>query len=290
MGKIRKAIIPVAGLGTRLLPATKAQPKEMLPVVDKPVIQYIVEEAVAAGIEEIVFVTSLGKRAIEDHFDRNFELEYRLHQKKKTKELEEVARIGKLAKFAFVRQQKPLGDGHAILSALPFVDEHEPVAVFFGDDIIIHKTPGIAQLREAHNRYGDSVMAVERVPKSQISRYGVVGGVALGRHVWEIKKFIEKPSPKEAPSNLGVIGRYVITPPIMKILAKQKPGRDGEIRLADAFMTALRQGLPLYAREIEGERYDCGTKLQFLQAAVALGLKHPEVNGEFKKFLRRLIR
>lgn len=288
--KIRKAIIPVAGLGTRLLPATKAQPKEMLPVVDKPVIQYIVEEAVAAGIEEIIFVTSLGKRAIEDHFDRNFELEYRLQQKHKKKELAEVARIGKLAKFAFVRQQKPLGDGHAILSALPFVDEHEPVAVFFGDDIIVNDTPGIAQLMEVAAKYGDSVMAVERVPRADVSRYGIVGGASVGKKVWEVKQFVEKPSPQSAPSNLGVIGRYVITPAIMKILAKQKPGRDGEIRLADAFATALKKGVPLYAREIEGERYDCGTKLQFLQAAVSLGLKHPEVNGEFRTFLKKVIK
>lgn len=286
MPTIRKAIIPVAGIGTRLLPATKAQPKEMLTVVDKPVIQYIVEEAVAAGITEIIFVTSIGKRALEDHFDRNFELEYRLRQKGKTKELEEISRVGRLAKFAFVRQQKPLGDGHAILSAIPFIDEHEPVAVLFGDDIIDAPVPGIGQLMKTFERYNDPVVAVERVPKTEISRYGVIGGTRVAKGVYEVSTLVEKPAAKDAPSDLGVIGRYIITPAIVAILKKQRAGIGGEIRLADAFATALKKGLPLYAREIEGARYDCGNKLQFLEAAVMLGLKHPEVNGKFRKFLR----
>lgn len=289
MPTIRKAIIPVAGIGTRLLPATKAQPKEMLPVVDKPVIQYIVEEAVAAGITEIIFVTSIGKRALEDHFDRNFELEYRLRQKGKLKELEEVSRVGRLAKFAFVRQQKPMGDGHAILSAVPFIDEHEPVAVLFGDDIIDAKVPGIGQLMKTYDRYNDAVLAVERVPKTEISRYGVVGGARVSTGVYEVKTIVEKPPTAKAPSNLGVIGRYIITPAIIEILKKQKPGAGGEIRLADAFAAAVRRGLPLYAREIEGDRYDCGNKLQFLEAAVMIGLKHPEVNGKFRKFLKSVL-
>lgn len=286
MAKIRKAIIPVAGIGTRLLPATKAQPKEMLTVVDKPVIQYIVEEAVAAGIEEIIFVTSIGKRALEDHFDRNFELEYRLRQKGKLRELEEVSRVGRLAKFAFVRQQKPLGDGHAILSAIPFVDEHEPVAVLFGDDIIDAKVPGIRQLMETFERYNDLVIAVERLPKSELSRYGIIGGTRVAAGVYEISRIVEKPATKDAPSNLGIIGRYIITPEIVSILKKQKLSVSGEIRLADALITALKKGLPLYAREIDGIRYDCGNKLQFLEASVMIGLKHPEVNGRFRKFLK----
>lgn len=286
---IRKAIIPVAGIGTRLLPATKAQPKEMLPVVDKPVIQYIVEEAVAAGIQEIIFVTSIGKRALEDHFDRNFELEYRLKQKGKKKELDEVSRIGKLAKFAFVRQQKPLGDGNAILTALPFVDEHEPVAVLFGDDIMQGKTPAIGELMATYERYGDPVFAVAAVPKSEVHRYGIAAGTRLDDRTIEVKYLVEKPRAHEIKSNLAIVGRYVLTPEIMGLLKKQKPGRDGEIRIADAFMTALKKKRPLYARAVEATWYPTGTKLDYLMTNVALGLKHPEVNGEFRKFLKKIL-
>lgn len=285
---VRKAIIPVAGLGTRFLPATKAQPKEMLPVVDKPVIQYIVEEAVASGIEEIIFVTSMGKRAIEDHFDRNFELEYRLREKKKKKELEEIAKIGKLAKFSFVRQGAPLGDGHAVLSALPFVDEHEPVAVLFGDDIIASKKPALKDLIETYSRYSDPVIIVSEVPKNEVSRYGVIGGKKISEGLWEITEFVEKPSPEEAPSNLIFAGRAIITPEVMKILAAQKAGRDGEIRLANAFETYLKKGRAIYARLHEGKRYDCGTKLGFLIAQVELGLEHPDVGSQFSKYLKNL--
>ena len=284
--QIRKAIIPVGGLGTRFLPATKAQPKEMLPVVDRPVIQYIVEEAVAAGITEIIFVTAIGKRAIEDHFDRNFELEYRLEQKAKRRELEDIAAIGRLAAFAFVRQAKPLGDGHAVLAALPFVDAHEPVAVLFGDDIIDAAQPGIAQLMETHAAYGGSVVAVTRVPRSETNRYGVIAGRKRAPHVVAVTKFVEKPKPKDAPSTLAVIGRYILTPAIREMLKDQTAGSDGEIRLADAFATALRAGEPLFAREIIGTRYDCGNKLGFLKANVAFALRNPELNTAFRKFLK----
>lgn len=288
--KIRKAIIPVAGMGTRFLPASKAQPKEMLAVVDKPVIQYIVEEAVASGIEEIVFVTAIGKRAIEDHFDRNFELEYRLEQKGKMKEFEEVSKIGKLAKFAFVRQSKPIGDGHAVLSALPFIDSHEPVAVLFGDDIIDNgkKTPALKQLMNAYDTYQDPVVALQAVPKKDVSRYGVIGGKKVGGRVWQVDRFVEKPSPKEAPSNLIVIGHYILTPDVLEILKTQKPGRDGEIRLADAFITYLGQKRALYGCEFEGTRYDCGDKLGYLKAQIDLGLKHPDVGADLKKYLKSL--
>lgn len=285
---VKKAIIPVAGLGTRFLPATKAQPKEMLPVVDKPVIQYIVEEAVASGIEEIIFVTSMGKRAIEDHFDRNFELEYRLEEKKKKKELEEVARISKLAKFAFVRQGAPLGDGHAVLSAMPFVDEHEPVAVLFGDDIIASKIPALKDLIEIYDRYNDPIITVSKVSKKEVNRYGVIDGKKVSLGLWEINKFVEKPSPEEAPSNLIFAGRAIITPEIMKILSTQKAGRDGEIRLANAFETYLKKGRAIYAKLHEGKRYDCGAKLGFLIAQVELGLAHKEVGKQFSKYLKNM--
>lgn len=286
--QIKKAVIPVAGLGTRFLPATKAQPKEMLPVVDKPVIQYIVEEAVASGIEEIIFVTSMGKRAIEDHFDRNFELEYRLREKKKLKELEEVAKISKLANFSFVRQGAPLGDGHAVLSALPFVDEHEPVAVMFGDDIIASRKPALKELVEIYDHYQDPVITVSEVPKKEVSHYGVIDGKKIANELWEITKFVEKPAPEEAPSNLIFAGRAIITPEVMKILSSQKAGRDGEIRLANAFETYLKTGRAIYAKHHEGKRYDCGTKLGFLIAQVELGLEHPDVGKQFAKYLKNM--
>lgn len=286
--KIRKAIIPVAGMGTRFLPASKAQPKEMLSVVDKPVIQYIVEEAVASGIEEIIFVTAIGKRAIEDHFDRNFELEYRLEQKKKVEALKEITKIGKLAKFAFVRQNKPLGDGHAILSALPFVDKHEPVAILFGDDIIDGKIPALRQLIDVYEKFGDPVIALQKVPKKDVSSYGVIGGKSIGKNTWKINRFVEKPSVKEAPSDLIVIGRYIITPEIMALLPKQTPGKDGEIRLADAFETHLKQGKGLSGCQFEGTRYDCGNKLGFVKAQIELGLKHKEIGKDLKKFLKTI--
>lgn len=285
MQKIRKAIIPVAGMGTRFLPATKAQPKEMLAVVDKPVIQYIVEEAVAAGIEEIIFVTAIGKRAIEDHFDRNFELEYRLEQKKKLKELEEIEEVGKLANFAFVRQQKPLGDGHAVLSAAPFVGDDEAVAVLFGDDIITGKVPAIKQLIDVYEKYGDPVIALQEMPHEEVHNYGVIDGTKVGQNTWEIKSFVEKPKTEEAPSDLAVVGRYVITPSILQRLATQKPGKDGEIRLADAFTSALTDGEVLYGCKFEGRRYDCGNKLQFVIAQIELGLTHPEVKDELARYL-----
>lgn len=289
MSSIRKAIIPVAGLGTRFLPATKSQPKEMICLVDKPVIQYIVEEAVASGIKEIIFVTSIGKRAIEDHFDRNFELEYRLRQKGKKKELEEISRIGKLAKFAFVRQQKPLGDGHAILSALPFVNEHEPVAVMFGDAVTDAKVPALKQLIDTYEAFKNPVVGVTRLQKKDISGYGVIDGTSVGNRVYKIKRFVEKPQPQDAPSNMAVMGEYILTPEILQILKKQKPGQGGEIRIADALITYLNQGKDLYATDVDGTWYDCGNKLQFLIASVAFGLKHPDLHTPFKKYLKETI-
>lgn len=285
--KIKKAIIPVAGMGTRFLPATKAQPKEMLAVVDKPIIQYIVEEATAAGIEEIIFVTAIGKRAIEDHFGRAFELEYRLEQKKKIKELKDIKQIGKLAKFGFVRQAKPLGDGHAILSALPFIDRHEPAAVLFGDDIIDAKKPALKQLMEVYEKYGDPVVALDEVPKKMVSNFGVIDGIQLDDQTWQIKRFVEKPPVEKAPSNLIVIGRYIITPEIYDLLETQTPGPDGEIRLANAFATHLKNGKAMYGCNFKGTWYNCGDKLGFIKAQVELGLKHKEVGPELKKYLKK---
>lgn len=287
--KIRKAILPVAGLGTRFLPATKAQPKEMLTVVDKPVIQYVVEEAVASGIEEIIFVTSLGKRAIEDHFDRSFELESRLEEKGKKDELEGLRRISNMAKFAFVRQQAPLGDGHAILAALPFVDAKEPVAILFGDDIFDAKIPVMSQLTLAYAKYHDPVIALYDVGRKNVSSYGIADGKMLSKDLMEISGFVEKPKTEEAPSNLAAVGRYIITPEIMEILKTQKPGKDGEIRLADAFITSLSRGAAMYGRIVDAVRYDCGNKSQFLLANIAYGLRHPKVAPDFKKGLKKLL-
>lgn len=285
--KIKKAIIPVAGMGTRFLPATKAQPKEMLSVVDKPVIQYIVEEAVEAGIEEIIFVTAIGKRALEDHFDRNFELEYRLEQKHKHLELDQIRKIGKLAKFAFVRQNKPLGDGHAVLTASSFVADDEAVAVLFGDDIIVGRKPALRELVDTFEKYQTPVIGVEEVPREKISSYGIVEGPRVDKKTSEIKKFLEKPTQKETTSNTAVIGRYILTPEIFKILEKQKAGKDGEIRLANAFETFLSQKGLMFARKFEGKRYDCGNKLQFVIAQIELGLKHPEIKNELQNYLKK---
>ena len=287
---IHKAIIPVAGMGMRFLPATKAQPKEMLPVVDKPIIQYIVEEAVAAGIKEIIFVTAIGKRALEDHFDRNFELEYRLEQKKKEEELKQIRNLGNLAKFAFVRQQKPLGDGHAVLSAAHFVGDDEAVAVLFGDDIITGEKPAIGQLMEIYEKYGEPVVALEKVLRQNVSKYGIIGGTQLDQKTWKIKNFVEKPQANDAPSNMAAVGRYIITPEIINILKKQKIGQDGEIRLAGAFSSHLSANKPIYGCQFEGKRYDCGDKLQFVIAQIEMGLKHPEINKGLKKYLKKFDR
>lgn len=283
---IKTAILPVAGMGTRFLPASKAQPKEMLSVVDKPVIQYIVEEAVASGIEQIIFVTAIGKRALENHFDRNFELEYRLKQRGKEDRLAKILELNDIAKFAFVRQPEPLGDGHAILTALPFVENHEPVAVLFGDDIIDAKKPALKQLIEVYEKYEDPVVALQEVPKEDVSSYGVIDGKNVGGDAWEIETFVEKPPVEEAPSNLAAVGRYVITPDIFEILKTQEPGKDGEIRLADAFGTHLKNGRAMYGRVFEGDRYDCGSKFGYIKAQIELGVKHPEIGDKVKAFLK----
>ena len=283
--KIKKAIMPVAGSGTRFLPATKAQPKEMLSVVDKPVIQYLVEEAVAAGIEEIIFVTGRGKRAIEDHFDTSFELEHTLEKKYKKELLREVRNVAKLARFSYVRQPEPLGDGHAILCARHLVSRNEPVAILFGDDLVDSRVPAIRQLIKIYERYQSPVIALAGVPREDVSKFGVVDPVKLSNRTYEIKKFVEKPKTKEAPSNLIAVGKYIITPEVFEKLEKSRNDK-GEIRLANAFIRMLKDNRPVYGYEFKGVRYDCGDKFGFIQATIQMGLKHPEIKNKLKKYLR----
>jgi UTP--glucose-1-phosphate uridylyltransferase len=294
MQKIKKAILPVAGFGTRFLPATKAQPKEMLPVVDKPAIQYLVEEAVGAGIEEIIFITGRGKRSIEDHFDHSFELEYNLVEKNKHKLLREVRKISKLAKFSYVRQPEPLGDGHAIYCASHLVG-NEPVLVMFGDSLYDAKQPPAKQLINIFKKYSDPVIGLSEVPKNEVDKFGVIDGVDLGGGVYEIKSLVEKPKVKEAPSNLVAVGKYIITPEVFKILnkmsggksasAKALAGKSGEIRLTDAFDIMLENNRPLYGKKLEGEWLDTGDKFNFIKATIKLGLKNKEVGMKLRKYL-----
>lgn len=285
MTKIRKAILPVAGFGTRFLPATKAQPKEMLPVVDKPVIQYLVEEAVASGIEDIIFVTGRGKRAIEDHFDISYELEDTLVEKNKHELLEAVQKISTMAKFSYVRQSMPLGDGHAILQAAHMVGS-EPVLVLFGDCLYDSAVPAARQLIETYEKYGDSVIGLSRVEKEEVSKFGVIEGVKLDENTFEVKNIKEKPKPEETDSDLVAVGKYIITPEVMEVLAGMKNGNSGEIRLADAFEVMLKNNRPIYGKDLEGEWLDTGDKFNFIKATIILGLKHPEVGEKLKKFLR----
>jgi UTP--glucose-1-phosphate uridylyltransferase len=285
--KVRKGVFPAAGLGTRFLPATKAQPKEMLPLVDKPTIQYVVEEAVASGLEEIIIVTGRGKRAIEDHFDASFELEYYLNDRGKLEELAQIKTISELASVSYVRQKEPLGLGHAILCARPLVHD-EPFAVFLGDDIIGNAPkPCMRQLLDVFDRQQNPVIAVERVPRDRIQQYGVIAGHNIGGNVWEITDLVEKPRPEEAPSDLAIIGRYVLTPDLFDILAQTAADRRGEIQLTDGLRT-LRTGRPMYAVEFEGRRYDTGDKLGFLKATVEFALARPDLADAFRTYLKSL--
>jgi UTP--glucose-1-phosphate uridylyltransferase len=280
-------VFPAAGLGTRFLPATKAQPKEMLPIVDKPTIQYVVEEAVASGLSEIVIVTGRNKRAIEDHFDAAFELEYYLKDRGKVDELAQIKTISELASVSYVRQKEPLGLGHAILCARPLVGD-EPFGVFLGDDIIGHApSPCMRQLLDVFERYGGPVLAIERVARDRIQQYGVIAGRNIGGNVWEIDDLVEKPRPQDAPSDLAIIGRYVLTPDIFPILADTPADARGEIQLTDALRT-LRKRRPMYAVAFEGKRYDTGDKLGFLKATVEFALARPDLADEFRLYLKSL--
>jgi UTP--glucose-1-phosphate uridylyltransferase len=284
--KIRKAVIPAAGLGTRFLPATKSVPKEMLPIVDVPVIQLIVEEAVAAGIEEIVVITSGAKRAIEDHFDYAFELEYRLSQAGKEKELRQIRHLAELARFVFIRQGAPLGNGHAVLCARDVIGD-EPFAVLWGDDLVRSMVPVCSQLIRVYEEFGGSVLAVMQIPPDEISRYGVIDGEPVAERVHQVRGLVEKPSPEQAPSNLAAVKEYVLTPEIFRILADTKPSQGGEIWLADA-INELARTEAVYACEFEGERYDPGDKVGFLKATVEYALVREDIGPEFRSYLRSL--
>jgi UTP--glucose-1-phosphate uridylyltransferase len=284
---VRKGVFPAAGLGTRFLPATKAQPKEMLPLVDKPTIQYVVEEAVASGLQEIIIVTGRGKRAIEDHFDAAFELEYYLADRGKMDELAQIKTISELASVSYVRQKEPRGLGHAVLCARPLVGD-EPFAVFLGDDVVAtDETPCMRQLLDVFERYQGPVLAVERVPRSRIHQYGVIDGRSLGDGVYEVRDLVEKPRAEKAPSDLAIIGRYVLTPDLFPILAQTSEDSRGEVQLTDALRT-LRDRRPMYALAFQGKRYDTGDKLGFLKATVEIALTRPDLADEFRAYLRSL--
>lgn len=284
---INKAIMPVAGFGTRFLPATKAQPKEMLPVVDKPVIQYLVEQAAEAGIEEIIFVTGRGKRAIEDHFDYSFELSKTLVEKNKLELVDKVTAIERLAKFSYVRQSIPLGDGQAINCASHLVHE-EPVLVMFGDTLYDAAESPVTQLLRAYELCKGPVVGLAEVHPEEVSKFGVMGGELVDNGLYKINRFVEKPPLNEAPSNLVAVGLYIITPEVLEILATMKKGSSGEIRLADAFDVLLSQGRPLYGLKLEGEWLDTGDKFGLIKANIKLGLKNAEVGPKLKELIKGL--
>ena len=286
---VRKAVFPAAGLGTRFLPATKAQPKEMLPLVDKPIIQYSVEEAVESGIANIILVTGRGKNAIEDHFDVSVELETFLEARGKREQLEEVRKISNLINFAYVRQGEPLGLGHAVLVTRELVGD-EPFAVLLGDDVIDAKPPAIKQLIDVFDRVQGPVLAVERVPRENISSYGVIAvdsSANLGPGVYQVRDLVEKPPREEAPSDLAIIGRYVLTPDIFPALAATRTDRTGEIQLTNG-LRELVKSRPIYACEVNGVRHDTGNKLGYLKAMVYFAMKRPDLVGPFVEYLETL--
>ncbi len=282
---ITKAVIPAAGLGTRFLPATKAQPKEMLPIVDKPTIQYIVEEAVASGITDILIITGRNKRAIEDHFDRSIELEMELEHKGKTALLKQVRQISDLVDVQYVRQKTPQGLGHAILCAKNFVG-NEPFAVLLGDDIVDAEVPCLKQLIDQYDHYNGTILGVQKVSQENVNKYGIVKGKALDEHLYMVEDLVEKPSVEEAPSNVAILGRYIITPEIFPLLEKTQPGAGGEIQLTDA-LKALAKNKQVWAYEFAGRRYDVGDKLGFLEATVEMALKREDLKDDFLAYLQK---
>jgi len=283
--KVKKAVIPTAGLGTRFLPATKAQPKEMLPVFDKPAIQYVVEEAINAGVEEIIMVTGRGKQAIENHFDKSFELEHYLREKKQFNLLKHIEWIADLVDIHYVRQKEPMGLGHAILCAKSFVG-NEPFAVFLADDIIYSKKPVIKQLIEVYEKYKRPVLAVEEVAKDKLSSYGVIKAKNIKNNVYEVEDVVEKPSAGKAPSNLGIVGRYILPFEIMEVIEKTSKGKLGEIQLTDAIKTLTKQE-HFNAVKFEGRRYDVGTKLGFVEATIEYALRDKEVSMGLVEYLEK---
>ncbi|WP_050180054.1 UTP--glucose-1-phosphate uridylyltransferase GalU [Domibacillus robiginosus] len=283
---VKKAVIPAAGLGTRFLPATKAQPKEMLPVVDKPAIQYIVEEAVASGIESIIIVTGRNKRSIEDHFDRSVELEQTLEEKGKNEILEEIKGISNLASIHYIRQREPLGLGHAVLTARQFIGD-EPFAVLLGDDLMMAEKPALRQLMDVHEQTGTDVVGVQHVAPEDVSKYGIIDTRTSRGLVYELADLVEKPSVDEAPSMIAVMGRYVLNPSIFPILASLEKGAGGEIQLTDALRKQCTVS-PIHAVSIQGQRYDIGDKFGYLRAGLEMALSRPEMRGQVLSFLNGL--
>jgi UTP--glucose-1-phosphate uridylyltransferase len=285
--KIRKGVIPTAGLGTRFLPATKAVPKELLPIVDKPTIQYIVEEAVASGIEETILITARGKGGIEDHFDISVELEETLKKQKKEDLLRMVRDLSEMVRLVAIRQKEPKGLGHAVLCARGAVGE-EPFAVLLGDDIVDSDPPCLAQMMEVSRQKNGGVIALLRVPETETHLYGIIRGKQVDERIYQITELVEKPQPDQAPSNLAVIGRYILPPEIFPILEKTRPGKGGEIQLTDALQELARR-TPLFGYEFMGDRYDAGDKVGYLQANIAFALKRPEMAARVKEFLKKVM-
>jgi len=285
--KVRKAIIPAAGLGTRFLPATKAQPKEMLPIVDKPTLQYIIEEAVNSGIEEILIITGRNKKSIEDHFDKSVELELELESKGNHELLEEVRKISNMVNIHYIRQKEPKGLGHAIHCAKSFIG-NEPFAVMLGDDIVDGEPPCLQQMMEMYDQYKTSILGVQEIPKKDVNKYGIVKGNFIEDRIYKVKDLVEKPSVKEAPSNIAILGRYIINPEIFEILEHTKPGKGGEIQLTDA-LKELAQHEAMYAYNFKGRRYDVGDKQGFLEATVEFALKREDLREDFLNYLIKTV-
>ena len=282
---VRKAIIPAAGLGTRFLPATKAQAKEMLPIVDKPILQYIIEEAIESGIEEILIVTGRNKKCIEDHFDRSVELELELENKGKKEMLDMVQNISNMVNIHYIRQKEPKGLGHAVYCAKSFIGD-EPFAVLLGDDIVGAETPCLKQMINAYDKYKTTILGVQEVAKENVNKYGILDVKHIEDRVYKVKDMVEKPAVEDTPSNIAILGRYIITPEIFNILENQEPGKGGEIQLTDSLQTLAKKEA-IYAYNFEGRRYDVGDKLGFLEATVDFALKRPELRDDFIDFLRR---
>lgn len=288
MKRVRKAIIPAAGLGTRFLPATKAMPKEMLPIVDKPTIQYIIEEAVASGIEDIIIVTGKGKRAIEDHFDHAPELEMNLNEKGKLDILDKVRYPSDLANIHYIRQKEPKGLGHAVWCARNFIGD-EPFAVLLGDDIVQSETPCVQQLISQYEETGSSIIGVQQVPHNETHRYGIIEPFSTEGRRYQVANFVEKPAPGTAPSNLAIMGRYILTPEIFSYLEKQETGAGGEIQLTDA-INKLNEVQSVFAYDFEGRRYDVGEKLGFVKTTIEFALQHEDLRNEVLKVLEELLK
>ena len=291
MKKITKVVIPAAGFGTRFLPQTKAMPKEMLPIIDKPVIQYVVEEAVNSGIEDIVIITGYVKRAIEDHFDLpNAELIKNLESSGKTELLKEIQKISEMANFIYLMQKGPYGNGTPVLAAEPVIED-EPFAVLWGDEFIYSKPPRLSQMIKVHEKFGGVVISGVRIEKKEdLKRYGIADITPVEGNVYKINAIVEKPDANEAPSNLATHGAYIFPPDIFAALKRIKPGKGGEVWLVDAINLLKEEGIPIFAVEIEnGKYYDTGNKLEYMKTVVELGLEHPDINGEFRKFLKEII-